>query len=354
MTIIKNRNSLTKFLRTNSKKIFETLKSSDYIIFEDDENTVQIQPNKEISLYHSNYYTPSIPYSIFNQGICELSMQEKRFKTRQWITRDAVQKVGYCINSYEQPTFIAGSIRNYHYYKQMEKFNKLPKEEQHPWKEPIEYDIKLFEVWNIDQVNPLLRPKFRIVKKATDIITQMQNIPKIINISQGIPRYRYDYEKNIDEILIKHINSYEGMTYQYYRDFFHELIHSLTHKDRRGRDWGKAKYEKKIIEANYDESKKQEILERNGILVKAKEEFCAEFGSALLSLYCGIRSTGIRKSNIEYLKNFEERLKKKPDLLLIVCNEANASVKHILNKSSTKFTQDANIDILDEKIVNLY
>ena len=119
------------------------------------------------------------------------------------------------------------------------------------------------------------------------------------------------YYPSTDKIKMpkKDSKAWKGVEGNYYKTFFHEMIHSTGHEDRLNRKLSGVQNNKKDY---------------------SKEELVAELGAMFLSGITGIECKDDDKNHIAYIQGWLENLESNPKWIISASSQSQRAVEHIL------------------------
>ncbi|MHA1714141.1 MAG: zincin-like metallopeptidase domain-containing protein [Promethearchaeota archaeon] len=314
MTIIKDRRKLYKIYKNICGEIIgilEDLKKRE----QRGENVDWKSPWNLNCGLHANVMTPNRPYSIFNQLRCNLECLINGFSSTRWITEERLHRIGGSLKDESSlPTEIYGVFENKNYEREMKEYNKLSDEEKKKVRKPLEYFMRIYYVYNLDQcvLPENFKRRSKVNEDAEKIISRMKNKPEF-KYYQGASYYILEK----DEIHLPARSDFSTVS-GYYSTLFHELAHATGHPKRLNRKT-LVGVKKGFNDENY-----------------SKEELIAELTNAYLCALCGMTTSRDykhenEKENIaKYILYWIKILKAEPQFLVVASNYANQAANYIL------------------------
>lgn len=175
---------------------------------------------------------------------------------------------------------------------------------------------KGYRVWNIEQCEGITEDKIpnldqtfnhNPIEECEKVIAGFKSAPAIEHVGG-----RCCYAPLEDKIKMPTPESFKASE-EYYSSLFHECGHSTGHKSRLNRE----------LDCNF------------GSHDYSREELVAEFCAAMLCANTGIAQSTIENS-AAYVKNWLDKLKGNPEMLVFASREANKAYNHILGNSFNK------------------
>lgn len=169
---------------------------------------------------------------------------------------------------------------------------------------------KHYKAFNVSQCEGLdsklpPQPELKDINKIDECekIVQGYSGPEIVDGNKAC------YSPSADKVFIPNIGMFESAEY-YYSTLFHELGHSSGHSNRLNRP----------IDNVFDNH------------AYSEEELVAEFTAAMLCAEVGI-SPAVIDNQAAYVATWLEKLKQKPEILIMAARAANKASDLILNKN---------------------
>jgi antirestriction protein ArdC len=172
--------------------------------------------------------------------------------------------------------------------------------------------LRYYGVFNLEQCEGIADPLLDLVSitdpvsKADEVIAGYVGKPEIVFGSSG----KACYIPAFDKVIMPQQSSFTSVA-QFYRTYFHELIHSTGNSSRLNRFDGKT----------------PELGEE-----LVMEELVAEMGSAMLLAECGIFEECVEK-NASYCQHWISQLKADSKLVVKAAGKAQRAVDHILGRT---------------------
>lgn len=172
------------------------------------------------------------------------------------------------------------------------------------------YMLRYYGVFNREQIDGLPElPKtgdeldFKPVEACEKVIEEFRDRP---SIEYGGARAFYSPMQDI--VKVPKRENFISID-EYYSTLFHELVHSTGHEKRTGR-----------TKDGHDGFGGKEY---------AREELCAEIGSAILCRHCGITKT--IDNSVSYIDNWKKALLDDAKCVVLAAQRAQRAVDYILN-----------------------
>jgi antirestriction protein ArdC len=175
--------------------------------------------------------------------------------------------------------------------------------------------MRYYNVFNLAQVEGIADPLLDAVDipdpiaKADEVIAGYAGSPEVVFGSSG----KACYSVALDKVVMPQQSSFTSSA-QFYRTYFHELVHSTGAKSRLDRFEGH-----------------EDVQDFDG--GRGLEELVAEMGAAMLLAECGIFEEVLEK-NASYCQHWINELKGDAKLLVKAAGRAQRAVDLILGRSS--------------------
>jgi antirestriction protein ArdC len=175
--------------------------------------------------------------------------------------------------------------------------------------------LRYYNLFNLEQVEGVADPLLDAadiadpIAKADEIIANFVDKPVVIFGSSG----KACYNVELDKVILPQQSSFSSPA-QFYRCYFHELIHGTGSAGRLNRF--------------STEAGQEEFDGTRGL-----EELVAEIGSAMLLAECGIFEECAEK-NASYCQYWINELKADSKLIIKAASRAQKAVDHILGRSA--------------------
>lgn len=170
--------------------------------------------------------------------------------------------------------------------------------------------LRYYRVWNLSQVDGV---EWSVPDETP--IDPIEECEAVVTQYDGKPDIHYDggneafYRSALDSVHMPIRDAFFSSE-EYYATLFHELVHSTGHSSRLKREMKGGKYSKPY----------------------AREELCAEMGSALLLGVAGIEEDPLRKNSAAYLRGWIDALTDDPRCVAVACGKAQKAADWILGK----------------------
>ena len=255
--------------------------------------------------------TSGEPYRGINEFLLGCAADEKAYNSRYWVTFVQAQKLGGYVKQGEKATPAI--------------FWTL-------WKHPKETDkngkpkqitlLKVFRVFNLDQCEgvtlpPRMEKHDRTKKPTLNANERIETADRIateymnregIELETGGNQPAYSYARDVVIMpKLKHFDDSE----KYYQTFFHEIIHSTGHPNRKAR----------------------KIANKFGSSSYAKEELVAEIGAAYLCNVAGIEPH--IENTAAYLQSWLSALRNDKKLIVEASSQARRAVEYVTDTTDT-------------------
>jgi antirestriction protein ArdC len=187
--------------------------------------------------------------------------------------------------------------------------NKHTGEEEHKTVPVLRY----YNVFNLEQAEGVADPLLDVadiadpIAKADEVIANYATKPAIVFGSSG----KACYNVALDKVILPQQSSFSSPA-QFYRCYFHELVHSTGHASRLNR------FSTETGQEEFDGS-------------RGLEELVAELGSAMLLAECGIFEECAEK-NASYCQYWINELKADSKLIVKAAGKAQKAVDFILRR----------------------
>jgi antirestriction protein ArdC len=188
--------------------------------------------------------------------------------------------------------------------------NKRTGEEEHKMV-PV---LRFYGVFNLEQTEGVTDPLLDVanipdpIAKADEVIANFANKPAVVFGSSG----KACYNVALDKVILPQQSSFNSSA-QFYRTYFHELVHSTGHASRLNR------FSTESAEHDFDGE-------------RGLEELVAEMGAAMLLAECGIFEECAEK-NASYCQHWINELKADSKLIVKAAGRAQKAVDLILGRT---------------------
>jgi antirestriction protein ArdC len=173
--------------------------------------------------------------------------------------------------------------------------------------------LRYYNVFNLEQTEGIQDPLLDEVNvpdpiaKADEVIANFAGKPAVVFGSSG----KACYNVGLDKVILPQQSSFSSSA-QFYRTYFHELVHSTGHASRLSRF-----------------STESAVHDFDG--ERGLEELVAELGGAMLLAECGIFEECAEK-NASYCQHWINELKADSKLIVKAAGKAQRAVDHILGR----------------------
>ncbi len=257
-------------------------------------------------------WTTGLPKSLGSgeeyRGVNILVLGSTEFTSRYWVTYLQAQKLGGQIREGERATPVI-----YWKWRTPEELEKLAQKTGRQNLAPCVPFVSA--VFNLDQSDGIeapaddLKPEPKRRLEVAELMLQvLADKPKILHTLTSEPAYA----PGPDRITMPHLSQFESAD-EYYSTFFHELVHATGHPRRLNR---------------FAETQGEKI-ERYSF-----EELVAEFGSAFLCAFAGIKNPQSEALQASYIAGWSEVFRKDNRILLRAASAAQHAAYYIRGRET--------------------
>lgn len=267
-------------------------------------------------------WTSGIPKSLNSgkeyRGINLLLLSLNDYRSRYWLTYRQAIKLGGFVRKGEKSSPVV-----YWKWRTEEELRALAAKTGKDVLAPCHPFVS--HVFNLDQIEGILRPDDDVQQKpenrlqmADMVFGTMPDKPEIVHGTAAQPAY---YPAT-DAVTLPGLTQFES-TDHYYAVLFHELVHSTGHHKRLNRF----------------------AEEESGMNQKySYEELVAEFGSAFLCGFAGIRNPVQEALQASYIEGWSAVFKQDSKILLRAASSAQRAADYVRGKLVAKGAPTASIE----------
>lgn len=261
-------------------------------------------------------WTSGLPRSLGSgreyRGVNILMLATTPFESSYWLTFREAQRLGGHVRKGERSTPVV-----FWKWRTPEDLKKLAQDGNAAGVAPCVPFV--FPVFNLDQVEGVEKPNPEAATAseqrhaiADQMLGVMPSRPDIVHSVSSQPAY---FPKQ-DRIALPHLSQFRSGDH-YYSVLFHELVHSTGHESRLNRF---------------------QNIEGDRVERYSFEELIAEFGSAFLCGFTGIRNPATEELHASYIDEWSKVFAKDPRILLRAASAAQKATDYVRGKLTTSET----------------